>query len=92
MSKKSHDDLLTELLRKQEAIQNRIASVQAKKRKDEDRVLTRKKILIGAYLLEKAKAQPDVLQKLVEEMKTFLTRPNDRKLFGLSVKSENHSD
>lgn len=88
MQKKSPDDLLSELLKKQEAIQNRIASVQARKRKDEDRVLTRKKILIGAYIIEKLKDKPDELAKFIEEIDSFLKRPNDRKLFDLSGNSD----
>ena len=47
MSKKSHDDLISQLAQKQQAIENRIASLKARKRKDEDRILTRKKILLG---------------------------------------------
>lgn len=68
MPKKSHHELLAELSKKQEAIQNRIASIQAKKRKDEDRILTRKKILIGAYLIEKYKNDLENFNKLVQEM------------------------
>ena len=88
MVKKSPDELLESLLKKQEALQNQIASVQARKRKEEDRVMTRKKILLGAYILEKSKMSPDDFEKLVKEMDTFLTRPNDRKLFGLPVNSD----
>jgi hypothetical protein len=84
MQKKSHDDLLSELTKKQEAIQNRIASIQARKRKDDDRILTRKKILIGAFMLEKLKDK-DELNKLILEMDKFLKRPHDRQLFGLPI-------
>ncbi|TAK76887.1 MAG: hypothetical protein EPO11_03485 [Gammaproteobacteria bacterium] len=87
MPKKSHEELLSELSKKQEALQNRIASIEAKKRKEEDRIFTRKKILIGAFLLEKFKNNPDELNNLVREMDNFLTRPHDRKLFGLPINS-----
>jgi hypothetical protein len=84
MPKKSHDDLLSELTKKQEAIQNRIASIQARKRKDDDRILTRKKILIGAFMLEKLRDKGE-LNNLILEMDKFLKRPHDRKLFGLPI-------
>ncbi len=85
MAKKTHSELLAELLKKQESLQNRIASVEARKRKDDDRILTRKKILLGAYMLEKAKDNNDEMKKIICELDKFLIRPNDRKLFGLEV-------
>jgi len=72
-------------LKKQEALKNRIASIEARKRKEEDRMLTRKKILIGAFILEKYKNNEQELQKLIQEMDGFLIRTNDRKLFNLAV-------
>ena len=59
------------------------ASIEARKRKHADRVLTRKKILIGAYMLEKLKDKQQELQNFIYEMDTFLVRPHDRKLFDL---------
>jgi len=88
MAKKSHEELLAELSKKQNALQNRIASLEARKRKEDDRRLTRQKILIGAHILEKLKEQPEALKKLVNEMDSFLKRSNDRKLFGLPEKPE----
>lgn len=87
MTKKSADEILLDLKKKQESLQNRIASIEARKRKDEDRRLTRQKILIGAYMIEKFKDQV-AFQSLIKEMDGFLKRPLDRKLFGLPVNSE----
>tara|TARA_R110000868_G_scaffold257343_1_gene514428 strand:+ start:328 stop:612 length:285 start_codon:yes stop_codon:yes gene_type:complete len=89
MAKKSHDELLTKLAKQQDAIQNRIASLVARKRKDEDRILTRKKILIGAYMLEKLNETEQ--QAMIREMDTFLKRPLDRRLFGLPVAPRSRS-
>lgn len=88
MVKKSDDELLAELLKKQDALKNRIASIEARKRKEDDKLLTRKKILLGAFILEKYKDKPEGLQALVHEMDKFLTRANDRKLFNLPVIEE----
>ena len=89
MAKKSHEELLDRLAKQQDAIQNRIASLMARKRKDEDRILTRKKILIGAYMLEKLSETEQ--QAMIREMDTFLKRPLDRRLFGLPVASQSKS-
>lgn len=83
MQKKSHTERLGRLKKQQEIIKYRIASIEARKRKDEDRILTRKKILIGAYILELHKNSPDKMNRLITEMGKFLTRENDRKLFGM---------
>ena len=81
MAKKPHQEVLSALLKKQEALQNRIASIQARARKEEDRKLTRMKILAGAFVLEQHKGKMDKLAKMLEG---YLTRDNDRKLFGLA--------
>lgn len=88
MVKKSDSELLVELLKKQEALKNRIASIEARKRKEDDKRLTRKKILLGAFVLEKYKDQSEGLQAFVQEMDKFLTRTNDRQLFNLPVVEE----
>lgn len=88
MPKKSKDELLSELLKKQEAIKNRIASLEARKRKEEDKLLTRKKILIGAHLLEKYKDNAKAMNQLVKELDGFLKRPHDRRLFNLPLLTE----
>ena len=88
MAKKTHNELLSELLQKQESLKNRIASVEARKRNEDDRLLTRKKILIGAYIVEKIKDNNDEYKKIIHEMDKFLTRPNDRKLFGLAINQD----
>ncbi len=46
---------LQTLLEKQQIIKNRIASISSRIRSEQDKKLTRKKILIGAYFLEKYK-------------------------------------
>ena len=45
---------------------------------------TRKKILIGAYFMEKYK---DKMNELVPQLDRFLVRDGDRELFGLSPKN-----
>lgn len=72
---------LQTLLEKQQIIKNRIASISSRIRSEQDKKLTRKKILIGAYFLEKYKDEEHKLSQLLND---FLVRDNDRVLFGLS--------
>ena len=64
-------------------LQQRLASEKAKIRNKERKDDTRRKILVGAYFMEKYQDNMDELKKMIEP---FLTRENDRKLFGLSAK------
>jgi large subunit ribosomal protein L7/L12 len=72
---------LQTLFEKQQIIKNRIASISSRIRSEQDKKLTRKKILIGAYFLEKYKSDESKLSQLLNY---FLVRDNDRALFGLS--------
>jgi hypothetical protein len=51
------------------------------------KVETRKKILAGAYLLEKHEREGTV-EGLIKELDSFLIRAHDRILFGLPIKEE----
>lgn len=72
---------LQTLLEKQQIIKNRIASISSRIRSEQDKKMTRKKILVGAFFLEKFK---DDEAKLTQMLNGFLMRDNDRALFGLS--------
>ena len=66
--------------KQQEQIKARIQKLKAaesSKRKKED---TRRKILVGAYLLDKS-VKDETLVELYEKMRIYLTRPADKKLF-----------
>ncbi|MBU1014777.1 MAG: mobilization protein [Bacteroidetes bacterium] len=68
-------------MQKQEQIKKQIASELAKQKTLEKKNDTRRKILVGAYFLEKT--NPDDIKRY---MGAFLTRPADRALFGLDEK------
>lgn len=60
--------------------QNILQSIEkVQKRKDD----TRKKILVGAYIIDKH-VRTGTTELLLEELDTFLSRKQDRELFGLS--------
>ncbi|GAB6909409.1 hypothetical protein JCM12296A_52530 [Desulfosarcina cetonica] len=57
------------------------AKLKKKKRADD----TRKKILIGAFIMEKSEKE-GTMGELVKQLDRFLVRKNDRVLFGLTEK------
>lgn len=63
---------------KMAAIQ-RSAETKALRAKD-----TRKKILLGAFLMERMEKNPDYAAKAVAGLDSFLSRDDDRALFGLA--------
>ena len=89
MKKRSIESQLQELAAKEKSLRNKIASLAARKRTLDDKVLTRKKILIGAYILEKYKNAQHEMQKLTKELDKFLIKNHDRKLFDLPLISVN---
>ncbi len=85
MTKLKAEKKLEDLIKKQAAIKNRISSITSRIRNEQDKRLTRKKILIGAYFLEKFKSDES---KLKDMLNSFLVRDKDRSLFGLPLKPE----
>ena len=60
------------------------ARLQDKARKED----TRRKILAGAMLLELMDRDKDVQKEMLGRLSAFLTRPDDRALFGLASARE----
>ena len=90
---------LTKLDASIEAQQAKLAQLKARKQKLEALAKTklqglarkqdtRRKVLVGAMLLERMDRDPQVKQQLMGQLASFLTRREDRLLFGLPVSSE----
>ena len=74
------------LVKQKDVINARLASVKAKIKEAERKKDTRKKILIGAMVLNELKNKPkdkDLKLWLNKNMDNFLTRDDDRNLFDL---------
>ncbi|NUZ09065.1 mobilization protein [Piscinibacter koreensis] len=85
---------LTKLEASIEAQQKKLAQLKAQKQRIEARQRakeqglarkqdTRKKILAGALLLELMEKDPELRKQILGKLSTFLSRPDDRALFGL---------
>lgn len=77
------EEKLKKLLEKKQQLENRIKLEQNRLQKKERQDDTRRKILAGALMLEEYKNKPEELKA---KMDKFLSRDNDRELFGLPSK------
>ena len=77
----SDKDKLQKLIDQRNQLEERIKRQKMKLDSQERQRDTRRKILAGAYLLEKYKDKPEELKNLLDK---FLSRPADRELFNLN--------
>lgn len=71
------------LIAQRDALTRRIAAIDAKATKKHRNQETRRNILAGACIRNKAAKDEAVAQLLNRELRAYLTRPDDRALFGL---------
>jgi hypothetical protein len=78
---KKQQEKLNQLKIRKQAIESRLKATESKKNRADD---TRRKVLIGAAVLAQIENNPEAQERTKQMMDKFLTRDNDRKLFGLS--------
>jgi hypothetical protein len=80
---KSRRDILEKLKQQREQLDARIKlgeqAAATQQRKDD----TRRKILVGSYILEKH-SKTNTFEQLLAELDNFFYKPHDRALFGLA--------
>lgn len=76
---------LERLLQQQLKLDTKIKAIKTREAYQERKNETRRKILAGAYILEKHRKE-ETMHLLNKELDWFLTRKNDRALFGLCEK------
>jgi len=81
------EEKLKKLLEKKQQLENRIKLEQNRLQKKERQDDTRRKILAGALMLEEYKNKTEELKA---KMDKYLSRENDRELFGLPSKQSSH--
>lgn len=77
---------LEKMLEQKKQLEARIQNERAMGKQKQRKLETRKKILAGSYLLHEYEKKPGELSKLLDP---FLTRDQDRALFGLKAKKDN---
>ena len=73
-----HEEKLKQLKAQQQALQAREKKKLAEQQRSDD---TRRKLLIGAYMLKKMSESDFEKQKILAELNEYLTEPRDRRLF-----------
>jgi len=85
MAQKDKQEYLQNLKKKQEQLKAKIQAVEAREKTKSRKQDTHRKILVGAYFLDKA-AKENTMEALRKELDGFLTRDSDRVLFDLPLK------
>ena len=73
-----HEEKLKQLKAQQQALQAREKKKLAEQPRSDD---TRRKILLGAYMLKKMSESDFEKQKILAELNEYLVEPRDRRLF-----------
>ncbi len=79
---------LEELRAKQKALAAKIRREESKLKGAARTEDTRRKVLVGAALLQAATKDAELGKRIQHELQAFLTKPGDRILFGLPVMEE----
>ena len=79
---------LETLKSKKEQIEARIKNLESKEHLKQKKQDTRRKILIGAMVMEQMEKNEEAKKKILASLEGFLTRPMDRELFGLQEKPQ----
>jgi len=77
------DARLEKLKAKKQAIEDQIKDIENKKNAANRKTENRKKFLAGSFALSEAEKSEDYRKALYQGLGRFLTRKNDRELFGL---------
>ncbi len=77
-SRKTLDDRLAELTRRQEQLEARRLSLLAVKKQSDRKQDTRRKIIVGAAVLAQAELDPNFADRLREVLAQAVQRPIDR--------------
>ena len=79
---------IDKLKEQRDKLNARIQAVEAREKTAERKRDTRRKVLVGAYGLEKAASTENGMADLIKRLDGYLTRDADRDLFGLPPKSD----
>jgi large subunit ribosomal protein L7/L12 len=76
---------ISRLMKKKEQIEARLKLEAAKEKARQKRQDTRRKILLGAYLMERMEKDKGLKKETMASLEKFLFRKIDRELFGLTA-------
>jgi hypothetical protein len=81
MARSSDQERLQKLQERRDQLNAQLAAIEARAKQTKKKQDDRRKILLGSLILADLETQSELRNYLVERLPSFLTRPEDRKLF-----------
>ena len=78
--------LLDQQKKEQDALKQKLRAVKKGLREEERKRDERRAGLVGRWMMQKFNSDPDAKETMLQELDGFLSKPEDRELFGLLTK------
>ena len=78
--------LLEQQRNEREALKKKLAAVKKQIREEQRKLNERRAALVGDCMMEKFSSDPDAKEAMLQDLDGFLSKPEDRELFGLPPK------
>ena len=78
--------LLEQQRKEQDALKKRLAAVKKQIREEQRKLNERRAALVGHCMMQKFSSDPEAKEAMLQDLDGFLSKPEDRELFGLLPK------
>ena len=78
--------LLAQQKKERDALKKRLATVKKKIREEQRKLNDRRAALVGHCMMQKFSSDPGAKEAMLQDLDGFLSKPEDRELFGLLPK------
>ena len=78
--------LLEQQKKEQDALKQKLRAVKKQLREEERKLNERRAVLLGHCMMQKFRSDPEAKEAMLQELDGFLSKPEDRELFGLLQK------
>ena len=78
--------LLEQQKNERDALKKRLAAVKKQIREEQRKLNERRAALVGHYMMQKFSSDPEAKEAMLQDLDGFLSKPEDRELFGLLPK------
>ena len=78
--------LLEQQKNERDALKKRLAAVKKQIREEQRKLNERRAALVGHCMMQKFSSDPEAKEAMLQDLDSFLSKPEDRELFGLLPK------
>ena len=78
--------LLEQQKNERDALKKRLAAVKKQIREEQRKLNERRAVLVGHCMMQKFSSDPEAKEAMLQDLDGFLSKPEDRELFGLLPK------